>query len=205
MSNSVAGTISDNETYGLMALYNFGRPKVYAGYEHIKFENPDTPLPDGFITIGGYQLAYVNNTAYTNNKTLKVLWAGGKYTLTDQLEFTAGLLRLPAGLLRGGFVLDCGQLSSCKGELNVISALADYKFTKRFDAYLGTMWSEVKDGLANGYLLWARVERHRPSPAPWAFASGSEHAVRSPGAEAPGIGDRARRSGPELFVQEARG
>ena len=37
--------------------------------------------------------------------------------------------------------------------MNVISGLADYKFTKRFDAYLGTMWSEAKDGLANGYLV----------------------------------------------------
>ena len=49
-------------------------------------------------------------------------------------------------------MLNC-PLATCEGELNVISALADYKFTKRFDAYLGTMWSEVKNGLANGYLL----------------------------------------------------
>ena len=32
------------------------------------------------------------------------------------------------------------------------SILGDYKFTKRFDGYLGSMWSEVQDGLANGYL-----------------------------------------------------
>lgn len=152
VSNSLAGTISDNETYGIMALYNFGKPKVFAGYEDIKFKNPDTPLQAGYITVGGYQLAYVNNTAYTNNKTLKVFWAGGKYALTDQLEFTLAYY----GYQQDSYaVVSCSSAVSaaCKGELNVIGALADYKFTKRFDAYLGTMWSEAKDGMANGYLL----------------------------------------------------
>ncbi len=150
MSNAVAGTISDNETWGIMALYKFGKPTVYAGYEDIKFKNPETPLPDGFTTIGGYQLAYLNQKAYTNNKTLKVLWAGGKYTM-DQLEFTLAYY----GYQQDSFApVSCSTsaLSSCKGELNVISGLADYKFTKRFDGYLGSMWSEAKDGLASGYL-----------------------------------------------------
>jgi len=152
VSNSLAATISDNDAYGIMALYNFGKPKVFAGYEDIKFKNPDTPLPAGFITIGGYQLAYVNNTAYTNNKTLKVFWAGGKYAVNSDLEFTLAYY----GYQQDSFAaVSCSDASNaaCKGELNAISALADYKFTKRFDAYLGTMWSEVKDGLANGYLL----------------------------------------------------
>jgi predicted porin len=42
-SNSLSATISDNRAYGLMALYNFGAPKVYAGYEHIQYSNPSTP------------------------------------------------------------------------------------------------------------------------------------------------------------------
>jgi predicted porin len=152
VSNSLSGTISDNDSYAIMALYNFGKAKVFAGYEDIKFKNPDSPLPNGYITIGGYQLAYLNQTAYTNNKTLKVFWAGGKYALNDQLEFTLAYY----GNKQDSFApVECSNasLSSCEGELNVISALADYKFTKRFDAYLGTMWSEAKNGLANGYLL----------------------------------------------------
>jgi predicted porin len=28
----------------------------------------------------------------------------------------------------------------------------DYRFNKRFDAYLGTFFSSVQDGLANGYI-----------------------------------------------------
>ena len=34
----------------------------------------------------------------------------------------------------------------------MFSALADYRFSKRFDGYLGTMWTGVEDGLANGFL-----------------------------------------------------
>jgi predicted porin len=30
---------------------------------------------------------------------------------------------------------------------------ADYRFTKRFDAYFGAMANGVQDGLANGYLV----------------------------------------------------
>jgi hypothetical protein len=30
--------------------------------------------------------------------------------------------------------------------------LGDYRFSKRLDGYLGGMWSEVQDGLANAYL-----------------------------------------------------
>ena len=60
-SNSVAATISDNTTYSVMGLYNFGAPKIFAGYEHIKFEDPDNLILPGSSTIGGYILAYTNN------------------------------------------------------------------------------------------------------------------------------------------------
>ena len=59
-----------------MAAYIFGALKIYAGYEHIKFDNPNDPLAAGSVIIGGYMLAFVNNTAYDNEKTLQVYWAG---------------------------------------------------------------------------------------------------------------------------------
>ncbi len=160
VSNSLSGTISDNTTYGLMVLYNFGAPKVFAGYEHIKFANPDTPLPQGYITIGGYQLAFVNNDAYAINKTQEVYWVGGKYAMTDRLEFTVAYY----GYHQDNYATaaqnpECytktqpSKPGTCAGELNAVSGLVDYRFTKRFDVYLGTMWSGVRDGLAAGYDL----------------------------------------------------
>jgi len=164
VSNSLSATISDNTTYSLMALYNFGAPKIFAGYENIKFENPNTPLPQGFITIGGYQLAYVNNNAYgavvhgvnvADNKILQVFWAGGKYALTENLEFTLAYYGYHQNAYATGAEAGCTTIisSKCSGNLNAVSGLVDYRFTKRFDVYLGSMWSGVENGLANGYTL----------------------------------------------------
>jgi len=154
-SNSLAATVSDNSTYGIMGLYNFGALKIFAGYEHIKFENPATPLPVGFITIGGYQLAFVNNNAYAINKTLESFWAGAKYALTPALEFTLAYYGNHQDAYATGAESGCSSSISakCSGNLNVVSGLVDYRFTKRFDVYLGSMWSGVKDGLANGYVF----------------------------------------------------
>jgi predicted porin len=153
-SNSVVGTVADTTTYGAMALYSFGAPKIFAGYEHIKFENPHTPLEAGTSIIGGYVLAYAINTAYTSNKTLEVIWAGGKYAITPSFEVTAAYYGYRQLAYATGADSGCDSTISaaCKGQLNAVSVLGDYKFTKRFDAYLGSMWSEVENGLAAGYL-----------------------------------------------------
>jgi predicted porin len=154
VSNSVAATISDNTTYSVMGLYSFGAPKIFAGYEHIKFENPATEILAGSSTIGGYILAVTNNTAYTSPKTLQVLWAGAKFAFTDKFEVTGAYYGYRQDAFATGANAGCDSTvsSACKGQLNALSLLADYKFSKRFDTYLGSMWSEVQDGLANGYL-----------------------------------------------------
>lgn len=88
ISNSLSATISDNETYAVMALYAFDPVplKIYGGYEHIAFNNPSNPLAAGSLTIGGYILAFTTNDAYDNQKTLEVWWAGLKYGLTPDLD-----------------------------------------------------------------------------------------------------------------------
>src|SRR5450631_3836926 len=64
VSNSLAATISDNTAYAFMALYKIDPFKLYAGFEHIKYANPTTPLSAGFNDIGDYVLAFVTNNAY---------------------------------------------------------------------------------------------------------------------------------------------
>jgi hypothetical protein len=39
----------------------------------------------------------------------------------------------------------------CAGDFYEASAVADYAFNKHYDAYLGVNYSEVTDGLANGF------------------------------------------------------
>jgi predicted porin len=153
-SNSLAATISDNTTYGIMGSYGVGKVKFSAGYEHIAFDNPATPLAQGSLTIGGYVLAYVNNTAFNNQKTLQVFWAGVKIAATPDLDLLAAYYGYKQNSFATGANAGCSgtQNSGCSGTENAVSLVADYRFAKRFDGYFGTFYTGVQDGLANGFL-----------------------------------------------------
>jgi len=153
VSNSLAATISDNTAYSFMASYDFERLKLFAGYIYIKYENPKTPLSAGFINIGGYVLAFVNNTAYDNPKTLQVYWTGLRYRVVPRLELTAAYYGVHQNAYGSGTLAGCSTNASslCSGSLEAFSLDADYRFNVHFDAYIGAMYSGVHDGLANGY------------------------------------------------------
>ena len=152
-SNSLTATISDNTTYGIMALYNFGAPKIYAGYEHIQFANPTTPLAAGFDDIGGYKLAFVNNAAFPNDKSLQVFWAGAKYTVLSKLDLTAAYYGYKQNSYGIGKNAGCATnvAGTCSGTEAAVTFSADYRFTKRFDVYGGVMYTNVAGGLASGF------------------------------------------------------
>jgi len=154
VADSLAATISDNTAYALMALYKFERLKFFAGYEYIKYENPKTPLYAGFNTIGGYVLAFVNNTAYDNPKLVQVYWTGVRYAVAPRLELTAAYYGVHQNAYGSGKVAGCSTNASslCSGSLEALSFAADYRFGPHFDAYVGVMYSGVHDGMASGYL-----------------------------------------------------
>ena len=153
-SNSLAATISDNTTYGVMAAYTAGTVRLSGGYEHIAFNNPDTPLERGSLTIGGYVLAFTNNTAFNNQKILQVFWAGAKIAVTPDLDLLGAYYHYKQNSFATGANAGCSgtQNGGCSGTEHVVSLMADYRFAKRFDGYLGTMYTGVQDGLANGFL-----------------------------------------------------
>jgi predicted porin len=153
LSNSLAATISDNTAYALMALYKLDPLKFFAGYEYIKYENPKTPLSAGFVDIGGYVLAFVNNTAYDNPKITQVYWAGLRYAVIPRLELTAAYYGVHQSAYGSGTQAGCTTSAHgvCSGSIEAFSFDADYRFNVHFDAYLGAMYSGVHDGLANGY------------------------------------------------------
>ena len=153
-SNSLAGAISDNTAYALMGLYKLDPVKLFAGYEHIKYENPHTPLAAGHVDIGGYVLAFVNNNAYVNPKTVEVYWAALRYAVIPKLELTAAYYGVHQDAYGTGTQAGCSTAahSTCSGTLEAFSFDADYRFNVHVDVYAGAMYSAVHDGFASGYI-----------------------------------------------------
>ncbi|HEY1313705.1 MAG TPA: porin, partial [Steroidobacteraceae bacterium] len=156
-SNALAATISDNTSYAFMGLYNMGFLKFFGGYEHIQYANPNTPLVGGF-NVAAYTVAYVNvqsgpKSTYLNDKDLQVFWAGIRWTVIPDLDLVGAYYGYKQDAYATGADAGCSTklAGTCSGTENVISLDADYRLTKRFDAYIGSMYSGVKDGLAAGY------------------------------------------------------
>jgi predicted porin len=165
--NSVAGTVSDNASYGLMASYDLGPVLpvvpviVYGGFQHITYMNPSIPLLAGFDDIGGYVLGAVNNTAYAKgDKQLNVYWLGARYAVTPQFTAAIAYYGEKQFAYAAGAEAGCSSVVSgaCNGNFNAVSLMGDYHFTKRLDSYAGFMWSNVSHGLANGYLNTTNVD-----------------------------------------------
>lgn len=159
-SNSLAGTISDNASYGIMGRTVLGRASVFAGYVHLRYANPSTPLAAGFIDQGGYILAVVNNAAYDNERILQAFWAGMRYSVTPALDLAAAYYGYRQNSYATGNSAGCSGTESpgCSGTEAVLSFTADYRLTKRFDVFFGIEYSAVHDGLASGYLATATMD-----------------------------------------------
>ncbi len=159
LDKALVGTVSDNTAFALMGAYQIGTGKLFGGYEHISFANPDTPLAAGSQTIGGYVLAYVNvqsgpTSTYAVNKILQFEFVGYKLPVTPKLDWTVAWYRMEQSAFGTGATAGCNdtRAATCSGLLNAYSTDLVYKMSKRLDAYGGMMWSGVKGGLASGFL-----------------------------------------------------
>jgi predicted porin len=158
----LAAYISDDTSYNIMGKYvfEFGDSKVkdkltlYAGYSHIQKAHSD-------YTTGGAEGSYpidvginINNSAVYNME-----WVGARYAMssgwnligafyhTTQNSWTIGLT--PTGT-EGIGCSGAGLL--CAGDFYEASGVVDYVINKHYDVYGGVNYSEVTDGLANGFV-----------------------------------------------------
>jgi predicted porin len=159
----VAGKISDNTSVMLLAKYTYGSVKFYGGYEHIDFANPNNPLAAGGLLPGGYTLGTVNNTNFTTDRILQVFWTGVKYAVRPDVDLTVAYYHeaqnsFRTGTINIGGICSTSAFAQCSGQLDAVSFLADYRFAKRFDAYAGIMWSQVSNGLSNGFLQRSSID-----------------------------------------------
>ena len=156
---AVAATVSDNTAFMLVAKYTIGPLRLYGGYEHINFANPNNPLVPGAFLEGGYTIFAPNNTNFTTDKIFQVFWAGAKYSVRSDLDLTLAYYHQS----QNSFVIGNGTNSTgtcktavsagCSGTLDAVSFVTDYRFAKHFDAYAGIMWSQAQNGLISGFLL----------------------------------------------------
>lgn len=158
-SNSLAATVSDNTAWTLAGSYDLAVVKLFVGYERITFANPRTPLTPGFVDIGGYVLASINNTAYTSERVLQVFWGGLKWRVTSDFYLAASYYGYRQGSYATGAQAGCASSlsSSCSGTESAVGILGDYRLSRHFDTYLGSVWTSVADGLASGYLNTSTV------------------------------------------------
>jgi predicted porin len=149
---------------------------LYAGYEWIQFSNPSDPqttsfIDDGFTfnnsggvnhgSIATANLTSINNNAFNalcgtgtgcGNETFQILWVGAKYGITRDLDIIGAYYeywqnQFVSGV---GICVNAAAHSQCAGTYQVTSAVLDWRFLPKWDAYAGVVYSIAEGGIANG-------------------------------------------------------
>jgi hypothetical protein len=181
--SDLKATLSNNTGVFLLGKYKFAEfpLTLSGGWIYIRQANPSSTFPDGFKTIGGYNVpgtiignklfptTWITYNAYNINRIANVFFFGGKYAITPQLDVAAAYYYLeqnnynstttPCAYANTTFVQPNGyhlvvsriNNGSCAGSQDAISFLIDYRPVKRVDLYAGVMISNVYHGLANGF------------------------------------------------------
>jgi predicted porin len=154
-----AATVSDNTVFSVAARYTIGPWKLFAGYEHIDYSNPNNPLNPGAFLQGGMIAGAVNNAAYPSDKILQTAWVGVRYSITPALDITGAYYHewdntyaTSATTLAGCAVLGSSS-NQCAGTEDAVSVVVDWRFAKHVDLYAGIMYSQVTGGLANNFFV----------------------------------------------------
>ena len=156
-NGQLTATVSDDTVFSVGARYTIGPWKLFAGYEHIDYSNPNNPLNVGAFLQGGFIAGAVNNAAFPSDKILQTAWFGVRYAITPALDITGAYYHewdntfatAPA-TLAGCAVLGSSS-SQCAGTLDAASLVVDWRFARHVDVYAGVMWSQVTGGLANNF------------------------------------------------------
>jgi hypothetical protein len=159
----LAAYISNNESYNFMGKYTFefGDSKlkdkltVYAGYSHIQKSHADYN-GDG-TAEGNYPIDVginINDAAVYNME-----WVGARYAMTSGWQLVGAFYHITQnswtiGLTPSGTQgIGCSAAGLlCSGDFTEASFVADYVINKHYDVYAGLNYSDVSDGLANGYV-----------------------------------------------------
>jgi len=155
----LAAYVSDNTSWNAMGKYVFELPEkdkltFYAGYSHIQKAHytytSGTAQNDYAIDVG----ININNSAIYNME-----WVGARWAVGPNWQFVGAYYHITqnswtiGGGTTGTQGIGCSIAGLlCSGSFDEASFVIDYVFNKHYDLYAGVNWSEVEDGLANGFV-----------------------------------------------------
>ncbi len=163
--DALKGTISNDTAIMLLGKYTWNQLTLYGGFEAIEYQNPTSTWKTKgslFTALGGYE-ATNQGDAFFTPEYFQVLWTGAKYAFTPELVGTVSYYHYNQEFYQSSatFIPSCSNTlhSNCAGTMDAVSGLIDYRFgfAKKFDIYGGAMFSQVNNGLANGYQSGGRV------------------------------------------------
>jgi predicted porin len=158
----LAAYISDDTSYNIEGKYTFDignsaqkdKLTIYAAYSHIEKAHGD--YTSG-AAEGNYPISVginINSSAIYNME-----WVGARYTFNTNWNLSAAYYHITQNSWTiglgpsGNNNIGCSAAGLlCAGDFNEASFVADYVFNKHYDLYAGVNYSEVTDGLANGFL-----------------------------------------------------
>ncbi|WP_027578032.1 porin [Bradyrhizobium sp. Ai1a-2] len=174
LPQTLTATISDNTAAMFVARYTTKSLKLYAGYEYIRYEPPSnaqvafTDIAGNFLCQGcdAFNSTNISNVAFgvngLGNKTFQVMWAGAKYSVTDDVDVIGAYYHYIQDSFFGTAATGRTFCSSsehpqCAGTFDAISAAVDWKFAPKWDTYVGVMFTQVNGGLGFGFFEHSNV------------------------------------------------
>jgi predicted porin len=176
LPQTLTATISNNQNVMLVSKYGVGRLTIYAGYEWYQLAPPSDPVSTvtGFTNIGGLAMgtAYGNMTAISNvaygagcaagttcsDRVMQVMWTGAKYAVAKNLDVVGAYYHYIQNDYTSASCASPSAHSQCAGTFDAVSAVVDWRFAPKWDAYFGMMFSQVNAGLSNGYLARNNID-----------------------------------------------
>jgi len=154
-SDTLKGTISNNTSVMLLGKYKWNQLTLYDGYEYVEFQDPSSQFAKAgniFTGIDGGPMQNQGNQ-FLSARIVQVFWGGAKYAITPDVDITGAYYHYNQNNYNVTSVVHCSNASNkgCSGQLDAASGLVEWRIAPKFDVYAGAMWSEVRNGLANGY------------------------------------------------------
>ena len=163
-ASDLGATIANVDSWALAGKYKNGPFQAFAGYAYDRLTNPTdsyaiNKAANGFDSIADINVpgnnaiaTNISITGYsTGAKVLQTAWVGAKYGILSNLDVAGGYYYEWQNNYSATTCATPVTNKKCQGSEPVYSALLDWRPVKRVDVYGGVMYSQVRDGLANGY------------------------------------------------------